>query len=164
MKSTLNLPTKLKELRKKNKYSQEYVAEQLNISRQAISHWENGKAYPDIDNLVLLAELYDVSVDELLQDEPIKESAAEYIKNPQREDMKIFEQIVIAFILIVSINIPFLVLLLPVIIMTWLIYNKRNYKAIYILCILCIFIGIYETFTLYVHLTNFYGNTMIVPE
>lgn len=68
MKTTQNLPTRLKVLRKKNKYSQEYVAEQLNISRQAISHWENGKSYPDIDNLILLADVFHITVDELLDE------------------------------------------------------------------------------------------------
>ena len=64
--NTSNIPTKLKELRTKNNYSQTYVAEQLNISRQAISRWENGNAAPDLDNLILLAKLYNTSVDDIL--------------------------------------------------------------------------------------------------
>ena len=46
---TLNLPLRLKELRNKHNYSQEQLAEILNVSRQAVSRWENGKAVPDID-------------------------------------------------------------------------------------------------------------------
>ncbi|MEK1833600.1 helix-turn-helix transcriptional regulator [Priestia megaterium] len=40
----------------------------MNVSRQAVYKWENNKGYPDIDNLVKLSELYEVSVDELLKD------------------------------------------------------------------------------------------------
>ena len=57
MMNTTNISTNLKELRKKNHYSQTYVAERLNISRQAISRWETGDTTPDLDNLVPLAQL-----------------------------------------------------------------------------------------------------------
>lgn len=56
----------LKELRESKNISQEMVAEELNISRQAISRWENDKAFPDIENLKLLSKLYEVSIDELV--------------------------------------------------------------------------------------------------
>lgn len=46
--------------------SQSNVAEKLNISRQAISQWENGKSYPDIDNLNQLSEIYHISLDDLI--------------------------------------------------------------------------------------------------
>ncbi len=58
--------SKLLDLRKKNGLSQEALAEKLGISRQAVSKWERGEASPDIDNIVSLAKLYDISVDELL--------------------------------------------------------------------------------------------------
>lgn len=45
----------LKRYRKKNNFTQEFVAEQLNISRQAISSWENNLSCPDIENLILLS-------------------------------------------------------------------------------------------------------------
>lgn len=57
---------RLKELRESKNISQEMVAEELNISRQAISRWENDKAFPDIENLKLLSKLYEVSIDELV--------------------------------------------------------------------------------------------------
>lgn len=56
----------LKYLRKKNKYTQEELANELNISRQAVSSWENKKAYPDLDNIILLSNLYNISVDILI--------------------------------------------------------------------------------------------------
>jgi len=102
MKNTQNLPVRLKELRKTNHYSQEYVAEHLNISRQAISHWENGKSFPDIDNLVVLAELYNISVDELLNDERLKEPVDNSSKELQKDNSKIFEIIGLSIVLMVS--------------------------------------------------------------
>ena len=47
-------------------YTQEYVAEALGVSRQAVSKWENGTSEPSTANLMALAKLYGVSVDELL--------------------------------------------------------------------------------------------------
>ena len=80
---------KLKELRKENKLSQEQLAEKLNISRQAISKWESGKAYPDIDNLILLAKILEVSLDELLIDEKNKYSEDVEEENESKIDADI---------------------------------------------------------------------------
>ena len=57
---------KLISLRKKNGWSQEELAEKMNVSRQTISKWENGTAMPDLKKLTDLASLFDVSMDELL--------------------------------------------------------------------------------------------------
>ena len=56
----------LMNLRKINKYSQEYVAEKIGVSRQAVAKWESGETTPDIVNCKALAELYDVSLDDLV--------------------------------------------------------------------------------------------------
>ncbi|MCL1829887.1 MAG: helix-turn-helix domain-containing protein [Oscillospiraceae bacterium] len=61
----VEIASKLVELRKKNGYSQESLAEQLGISRQAISKWERAEASPDTENLILLAKIYGISLDEL---------------------------------------------------------------------------------------------------
>ncbi|MDM0469710.1 helix-turn-helix transcriptional regulator [Clostridium perfringens] len=70
--SNLGFNNKLKELRKEKNISQEQLAKELNISRQAISKWESGKAYPDIDNLILLRKIFGVSLDELIMEEEEK--------------------------------------------------------------------------------------------
>lgn len=62
----LEIAQRLIELRKKHGYSQDALADKLGVSRQAISKWERVEAAPDTDNLIALAELYDVSLDELL--------------------------------------------------------------------------------------------------
>ena len=62
----MNLGENLKKLRKENNLSQEQLADKLNISRQAISKWESGKAYPDIDNLILLRNIFNTTIDDLV--------------------------------------------------------------------------------------------------
>lgn len=61
------LPAKLKELRKVNNYTQDYVASFLGIARQTYSHYETGKRNPTSSVLFKLAGLYDISVDDLMQ-------------------------------------------------------------------------------------------------
>lgn len=63
----MDLREKLKKLRQENHLSQETLANQLGVSRQAVSKWENGTAYPDFDNLIELSELYNVSLDYLMK-------------------------------------------------------------------------------------------------
>lgn len=58
--------SRLLELRKQNGFSQEGLAEKLGISRQAISKWERAEASPDTENLIALARIYKISLDELL--------------------------------------------------------------------------------------------------
>lgn len=56
----------LKELRKAHRYTQEEVAEKISVSRQAVAKWENGETVPDINNCIALAELYGVTLDDLV--------------------------------------------------------------------------------------------------
>lgn len=65
----MRLPLKLIELRKEAGLTQIDLAEQLDVSRQAISKWEVGTAVPGTDKLRALSELYGVSVDYLLNDD-----------------------------------------------------------------------------------------------
>ncbi len=65
----IEIANRLVNLRKSNHLSQEALAEKLGISRQAVSKWERAEASPDTDNLILLARLYNVSLDELLKTE-----------------------------------------------------------------------------------------------
>lgn len=62
----MQLPEKLTYLRKQKGLTQSNLAETLNVSRQAISRWEVGTAVPSTDNLKVLSDLYDVSIDYLL--------------------------------------------------------------------------------------------------
>lgn len=59
----------LKEERIKNNITQEQLAEELGVSRQTISSWENGKSYPDIVSIIKLSDLYNISLDQLLKED-----------------------------------------------------------------------------------------------
>lgn len=61
-----SLGEKLRENRVRCKMSQEFVAEAVGVSRQAVSKWENGVSDPSTSNLVALAKLYGLSAEELL--------------------------------------------------------------------------------------------------
>lgn len=50
--------------------SREELAQQINVSRQAVYKWENNKGYPDIQNLLRLSEIYETTIDELIKNDP----------------------------------------------------------------------------------------------
>ena len=56
----------LKDMRIRNKYNQEDIAEQLGVTKQTISNWEKGKRTPDINHLIKLANIYQVTLDSLI--------------------------------------------------------------------------------------------------
>ncbi|MBR2431582.1 MAG: helix-turn-helix transcriptional regulator, partial [Clostridia bacterium] len=64
----MNIETanRLYQYRKSNNLSQEELAERIGVSRQAVSKWERAEASPDTDNLIMLAKIYGVTLDELL--------------------------------------------------------------------------------------------------
>jgi len=63
---TIQTANRLIALRKQQGMSQEQLAEAMDVSRQAISKWERGESSPDTDNLIALAEIYGISLDELV--------------------------------------------------------------------------------------------------
>lgn len=83
----IEIANRLVELRKKSGLSQEELAAKLGLSRQAVSKWERAEASPDTDNLICLAKLYNVSLDDLLNtdqsvDEIVKEQVKPEMANP----------------------------------------------------------------------------------
>lgn len=77
---------RLYELRKQHGYSQDELADKLNVSRQAISKWERSESSPDTDNLIALAKLYGVSLDELLNYTPAKPAEESKESQAQTQD------------------------------------------------------------------------------
>jgi transcriptional regulator with XRE-family HTH domain len=63
----MEIGNKLKKSRLESKLTQEKVAEEIQVSRQTISNWENEKSYPDIISVIKMSDLYNVSLDELLK-------------------------------------------------------------------------------------------------
>lgn len=74
---------KLQELRKQKGLTQEDLAEMLHVSRTAISKWESGRGYPNIDSLKAIANLFSVTIDELLSNTELLTIAQE--DNKQKE-------------------------------------------------------------------------------
>ena len=86
---TIEIADRLIKLRKKYGYSQEELADKLGLSRQAVSKWERAEASPDTDNLICLAKLYGVSLDELLStDDSVETIVEEQVKKdiPKKEE------------------------------------------------------------------------------
>lgn len=67
----MRIADKIKSARIQKEYTQEQSAENLMISRQTISNWENGKSLPDIVSIIRMSDLYDVSLDELLKGDKV---------------------------------------------------------------------------------------------
>ncbi len=65
----MNISEKIQILRRDREWSQDELAEKLEVSRQSVSKWESGKALPDSEKILALAKLFDVSTDFLLRDE-----------------------------------------------------------------------------------------------
>jgi len=59
----------LKKLRKKKKLSQDDLAEKVNVSRQSVSKWENGDAYPEMNNILELCKIFNCKINDLVNDE-----------------------------------------------------------------------------------------------
>lgn len=81
----IEIANKLLQLRKEKGLSQEALAQELGISRQAVSKWERAEASPDTDNLIELAKLYGISLDELLLHEPTQ---SEFEKTDDKEKVE----------------------------------------------------------------------------
>lgn len=162
MTSIQNLPSRLKELRKKNQYSQEYVAEQLNISRQAIPNWENEKSAPDLENLMLLADLYNLSLDELLDGNKDNEPSSE-VPVTEKNPFYYLEILGLSVILILSVQFPIFPIILSLLVAAWYKVKHRGHWIIYVICILCFVVGVYTTFVMFGHIILNYGAPSIVP-
>lgn len=80
---------KLRELRKANGYTQDYVASYLGIVRQTYSHYETGKRTPNYDTLYKLAGLYNISVDDMIQLTVVSDEWEEYndSQSPANKDL-----------------------------------------------------------------------------
>lgn len=90
----MNLSEKLIVLRKENGWSQEDFAEKLEVSRQAVSRWENGTALPDAQNILRISKLFRVSADYLLNDDyedaPEADAVTEKGEQPPRKRKKVW--------------------------------------------------------------------------
>ena len=75
---------KLQELRKQRGFTQEELAEKLYVSRTAISKWESGRGYPNIDSLKAISRFFGITVDELLSGDELLEIAEKDTKRKEK--------------------------------------------------------------------------------
>ncbi len=133
----------LREFRELHGLSQEDVAKTLNVSRQAISKWENNRAYPDIENLKLLSQLYNVSIDELLNntsksnDLPRNNSSCENSKY----NSNFLTMLVLLVLLVTSTFVSFIGFFVSISVMVKCL--KKKYSPIfYLVCVVCFLINL----------------------
>lgn len=81
----MSLEARIKNLRKQSGMSQESMGERIGVSRQAITKWENGTGVPDVSNLIAIAELFQVSLDELLSGEKRERKQSDYLFESRTE-------------------------------------------------------------------------------
>ena len=81
---------KLQKIRKENNITQEQLADKLDVSRQAVSKWESGLAYPDTEKLIQISKIFNVSLDELVND---NKDSSSIKKNKKFNFMETFDVI-----------------------------------------------------------------------
>ena len=83
----MELGTQIRKYRNERTLSQEALAEKVYMSRQTVSNWENDKSYPDVNSLVLLSEVFEISLDQLIkveekaernEERPVEQTARKY--------------------------------------------------------------------------------------
>ena len=84
----MELGTQIRKYRNEKTLSQEALAEKVYVSRQTVSNWENDKSYPDVNSLVLLSEVFEISLDQLIKGDV--EIMKEQIEQIDQTDQKRF--------------------------------------------------------------------------
>lgn len=95
----------LKNLRKLKKLSQEDLAEKVNVSRQSISKWETGEAYPEMNNLLMLCKIFHCKINDLVNDSIIDVDALDEttkkevvtLKKEEQHKMKLLSKFIMVF-------------------------------------------------------------------
>ena len=141
------LSERLREARKRKNYSQEYVAEKVHTSRQTVMRWENGTSEPSIEIIKKLAELYDVSINYLLEISE-KQTPPAPVEDPDKAihpaEKKKEYQYEIFFFLIITIISSFIYPLGIIVSLSALIWsrNKKVPTLFYIVITVCLILDI----------------------
>ena len=81
----MNFAEKLYTLRTQSGFSQEVLAEKLNVSRQAVSRWESNRSFPEVEKILYIANRYGVSMAELFEEEvPTEQPRPEEVAAPKQ--------------------------------------------------------------------------------
>ena len=124
----MNFSEKLYELRKKEGLSQEELAEKVNVSRQTISKWEMGQSSPEMEKLINLSKIFDISLDELVGNDGINEK-----ENKPQEDVKPKKKHIFLKVIIIICIIYFIICVTKFILLTRQVLitnsiNEENYS------------------------------------
>lgn len=110
MKLQMSFGENLINLRKQKGWSQDDLADNLNLSRQAISKWENDTSKPDIDNIKKISKVFSVTIDDLLNNDVVKDKAVTLnVKKQEKKEktITIVKCMIIAVIILYIINVIF---------------------------------------------------------
>ena len=105
----MTIGTRIKELRQKCNYSQEYVAGQLEVSRQAVSKWENDITSPDTNNLIMLAQLFDSTVEYIASGKEPENKVVYVVEQKQRKQRTKKQKTIIAVSCVLSFFVALLI-------------------------------------------------------
>ncbi|MEF9892189.1 helix-turn-helix transcriptional regulator [Anaerorhabdus sp.] len=119
----MSIGSKLSELRKKNNYSQEDLAEKLNVTRQTISKWELDETSPDLNSAKQLSIIFQISLDDLV-DNDIKNIVVEKVSNTEK-----LAGIIIDTLKVIGIGFVILIILAIVIIFVFNITQSETPKT-----------------------------------
>lgn len=98
----MTISEKIKEQRLKNNWTQEDLAQMLNVSRPAVSSWEVGRNYPDLETIIAMSDIFDISLDELLKgDKKVVEKISEDTTVRKIQSKKIKSLIFLIVLLII---------------------------------------------------------------
>ena len=80
----------LKKLRKNKNITQEELAQKIFVTRTAVSKWESGRGYPSLDTLKILAEFYEISIDDLISNEEIIDISKKSIEKNKKQTINLW--------------------------------------------------------------------------
>lgn len=138
---------RLKKERKINNYSQEQIAEILGVSRQTIVRWENGTSSPSIENLKILAELYNTSINSLIDSEdsnlPLKEEKPNPTPSSDDTNTKPINIYILLFLTIISSLICPLGIITAIYSIIWS-RNKNIPKLFLVIFVCCLLVDLWN--------------------
>ena len=105
----MNFSDNLIKLRKGKGWSQEELADKLGLSRQAISKWEVGTSKPDIDNVIKISKLFEISIDELVNNEIVKTEAISINVNKSNKKDRVLKWLRLLMIVLVVIYVVYVI-------------------------------------------------------
>lgn len=146
----MDLCERLKKARENTGLSQQEVADSLGITRQSISKWERGVSYPDINNLILLKDLYNTSFDDLLIKEDTEKNTDNDLNKGDNQN-KLFnitlEEIGVLIVVMCLSTIPCLGLIGILLLLGYCSVKKYKFNTFYKIILTCfVLISIYNSF------------------